>query len=270
MSKPTVNMTNWELFVYEENYSLSGVADDHPHLGKEAYVYQTSGMKSFSFENDVLVFETENTEYICPLKYMSLYPYRGVADEYIEELTHRDENSDSPLDIIIAATAKLSVEEYGEKTFQGDEFLSKIKKLQEKGQAELKKMQEAEKQRLAEIVSKYHEAVYIEMSNIGGGNTLAYNLGGYTGIVKPQIHGGMFQDSVLYMKCARDEDPCALDFRYFPRGFGNSAETYSWSDNIERAVIKNDGADIISFNNTMIQPGETKVFTPEGHGEGLI
>ena len=47
-------------------------------------------------------------------------------------------------------------------------------------------------------------------------------------------------------------------------------ETYSWSDNIKQAVIKNERSKIITFNYEDINPGETKVFTPEGHNEGLF
>ena len=42
MDKATVNMTNWELYVYEDHYSLSGTADNHPMLGKNTYVSRAS------------------------------------------------------------------------------------------------------------------------------------------------------------------------------------------------------------------------------------
>ena len=90
------------------------------------------------------------------------------------------------------------------------------------------------------------------------------------GIVNPGVHIGMFQDSVLYMKYATEEDPCALDFRYFPKGFGDVMETYSWSDNIKQAVIKNQKGHSLIFNHEEIAPGETKVFTPDTHKQGLF
>lgn len=40
-------------------------------------------------------------------------------------------------------------------------------------------------------------------------------------------------------------------------------ETYSWSANIETAVIKNDTDVKLWFNGVEILPGETKQFTPE-------
>ena len=49
MSKATVNMTNWELYVYEEQYSLSGTADNHPSLGKNTYVSKTSSLINYIF-----------------------------------------------------------------------------------------------------------------------------------------------------------------------------------------------------------------------------
>ena len=85
-------------------------------------------------------------------------------------------------------------------------------------------MEEQEKQRLIEIAGKYEDCVYIEVSSVQSGSTLVYHLGAAVGIVKPGVHIGMFQDSVLYMKYATEEDPCALDceFPYKSRVMGTS------------------------------------------------
>ena len=47
-------------------------------------------------------------------------------------------------------------------------------------------------------------------------------------------------------------------------------ETYSWSDNIKQAVIKNETGNVLTFNHTDIPAGGTMIFTPEGHIQGLI
>ena len=47
-------------------------------------------------------------------------------------------------------------------------------------------------------------------------------------------------------------------------------ETYSWSDNIKQAVIKNQKGYSLIFNHEEIAPGETKVFTPVTHRQGLF
>lgn len=289
MEKATVNMTNWELYVYDERYSISGTADNHPSLGKNTYVSRTSSLVNYSFEDDVLTYETRNTIYICPLKYMNTWPYRSVVVEYREELTHRAENSESILDKIIASTAKLSIletkrvfEDPGQRTgfyddiskiqedYSDDAFLTHITELQAQGQNEIVEMKEREHERLMDIAGNYDDCVYIEVSNVGCGSLLAYHLGEFKGVVYPSLHSGMFQDSVLYMKYAREDDPCSLDFRYFPKGLEDVMETYSWSDNIKIAVIKNDTDHYLQFNHVDIPIGETKVFTPEGHRQGLI
>ena len=97
-------------------------------------------------------------------------------------------------------------------------------------------MEEQEKQRLFEIAGKYEDCVYIEVSSVQSGSTLVYHLGDAVEIVKLGVHIGMFQDSVLYMKYATEEDPCAVDFRYFPKGFGDVMETYSWSGNQAQVI----------------------------------
>lgn len=265
MNKATVIMTNWQLYVYNEDYSLSGTANHHPSLGKNIFISRTSPLVSYQFDDDVLTYETQNTIYVCPLKYMRTYPYRGVVAEYIKELTHRGDKSESILDKIIAATAKISMSET-----QNDEFVNHIIELQKRGQIEIESMMRQEEQRLIELARNYEDCVYIEVSNVGSGSLLAYHLGDYTGVVQPELHSGMFQDSVLYMKYESEDDPCSLDFRYFPRGLQDIMETYSWSDNIKRAVIKNDTGYSLKFNRVDISMGESVIFTPDGHRQGLI
>ena len=75
------------------------------------------------------------------------------------------------------------------------------------GQREIAQMEEQEKQRLFEIAGKYEDCVYIEVSSVQSGSTLVYHLGDAVGIVKPGVHIGMFQDSVLYMKYATEKVP---------------------------------------------------------------
>lgn len=263
MDKAIVNMFDWELYVYNEHYNLSGIAEKHPRFGRNVYLSHTSSLQEYSFEEDVLTYETKNTIYKCPLKYMNTKPYVEVVPEYKEELMRRGETSDSILDKIIAASAKMSV---GVKA--DDEFVVHILQVTEIGKAELETIRKADDDRLIEIAQKYDDCIYIEVSNIDAGDKLAYHFGDECGIVEPSIHSGMFQDSVLYMKYRQDEEDTALDFRYFPKG--TFMETYSWSDNIRQAVIKNTRDFRIEFNRQGIAPEETKVFTPEGHSQGLI
>ncbi len=60
MAKPIVHMSNWALHFYKGEYNLSGTADHHPHIGRNAYVSYTSPLIEYSFNDDVLKYETEN------------------------------------------------------------------------------------------------------------------------------------------------------------------------------------------------------------------
>ena len=132
MDKAIVNMYNWELYIYEEVYNLSGIAEDHPRLGKNVYVRYTSTLQNYSFEEDILTYETRNTIYKCPLKYMYTKPYGNVTPDYKKELMSRDEASDNILDQIIAASARLSL------GMELDhEFVQHILQVTEIGKAEL-------------------------------------------------------------------------------------------------------------------------------------
>ena len=184
MEKAKVTMRNWEPYVYDGEYNLSGTADVHPRLGRNVYVATTSTLVKASLEEDVLIYETRNTVYHCPLKYMMVSPYGNVVQEYREELARLD-TSENALDRIIAAAAKMSL---GEPEDTADEMVRKIRALQETGQREIAQMEEQEKQRLIEIAGKYEDCVYIEVSSVHSGSKLVYHLGDAVGIVKPGVH----------------------------------------------------------------------------------
>ena len=250
--KAKVTMRNWQVYVYDGRYNLSGTADEHPRLGKNTYVAQTSSLLASSVEDDVLIYETCNTIYLCPLKYMTLHPYGSVIPEYLEELTHLGEHSEEMVDKVISVAARIAL---SRKEDAADPMVQKVRALQETGQEEIHEKKEQDDRHLMEIAGQYEDCIYIEVSSISHGNTLAYHLGDLTGTVEPTVHIGMFQDSVFYTDSASK-----MDFRYFPKGVGNTMETYAWSVNIKRAVIKNQKSQTLYFNGEEIAPGETKVF----------
>ena len=157
MEKAKVTMRNWEPYVYDGEYNLSGTADVHPRLGRNVYVATTSTLVKASLEEDVLIYETRNTVYHCPLKYMMVSPYGNVVQEYREELARLD-TSENALDRIIAAAAKMSL---GEPEDTADEMVRKIRALQETGQREIAQMEEQEKQRLIDEVVRLDEGFEI-------------------------------------------------------------------------------------------------------------
>lgn len=264
MSKPEVIMTDWELYVYDNQYQLTGTAINHPRIGRWAYVAYTTNMEDHNFEDDVLYYETKNTRYVCPLKYMTTKPYGTVVPEYLQKLLRQADNSDSILDKIVEASAHIACNEELD-----EEFTDMIVKLQSQGQVEIAQLKEQDISKITEVAKQYEDCVYLEVTNIEAGDFLVYHINGVTGVIYPILHSGMFQDSVLYMKYpSGQEEDFGVDFRYFPGLY--SMETYSWSDNIKYAVIKNCLEEAVTFNQTSLAPGETKVFTTEGHHQGLV
>ena len=259
MEKPIVNMINWQLCVRDEKYSLSGTAENHPSLGKGAYISHTSKMVRYSLEVDILIYETRNTLYKCPLKYMTVCPYGNISEKDKEKLTQRDRYSDDDLDRIVAAAARMATN--AETT---DSFLEHIVELQKQGQEEIKRMEEEDDQRLRAIAMQYEDCVYIEVSNIEHGDKLTYHFGPHVGFVQPVCHSGMFQDSVLYVKGgSKEKGEICFDLSYYPVMLGRAIETYAWSDNIKNVVIKNECSYDIAFNKNLVEQGETKVFQYE-------
>ena len=255
MKKQVVNMSNWELNIYDNEYNLEGVGDYHPRLGKDAYISYTTKVEKCYLEDDVLGYETKNTIYLCPLKYMIAKPYGSVTISDKEEMMKRADESDFLLDKIIAAGAYISMDKAEE-----NELAKQIVELQKVGREELKEKQEAENKRLIEIVKGYEDAVYIEVSQVSTGSIMAYHFGEYVGVIQPEIHAGMIQNSILYLEKIKEDFD--IDFRYFPNG-NLIMETYSWSDNIKNVVIKNVRKDTIKYNTTEIESGETKVFVKQ-------
>ena len=253
--KAKVNMTKWELYLYQGRYNLSGYADNHPRLGKDVWVEHTSSLVDYGLKNDILTYETRNTVYICPLKYMSTHPYRNVVMTHKKDLMHAADESDSDLDRIIAATAHIALEK------KRNKLANYIRKLQEIGMQELEEKEEADRQRMFEIAETYKNCLYIEMADIGNGGKAVYHIGDERGEILPEVHVGMFQDSVLYIKYPESKDGDVIDFRYYPHEFSQSMESYSWSYNIENLVIKNIYQEKIEFNQEQIEAGEIKVFT---------
>lgn len=255
MKKQIVNMSNWELNIYDNEYNIEGVADYHPRLGKDAYISYTTKVEKCYLDEDILGYETKNTIYLCPLKYMSTKPYGNVMTSDKEEMMKRADASDFLLDRIIAASVYIAMDKAEE-----NEFAKHIVELQKVGQEELKDREKRENERLIEFVKGYEDAVYIEVTQVSTGSVMAYHIGDCVGVIQPEIHAGMIQDSILYVKKIKED--CTLDFRYFPNG-NLTMETYSWSDTIKNVVIRNVKKDTIKFNTTTIEPGEMQVFVKQ-------
>ncbi|MCR4590904.1 MAG: hypothetical protein K5668_08795 [Lachnospiraceae bacterium] len=275
--KNKVNLYNWQLYYFEGKYYLSGKAEYYPGYGRNVGIHGTSDILDLTVEEDVLRVETKHTFYSCLLRYMTVNPYINVDYEYVGELSHFADGSEDPLKKIIAVSAKIRIKNGGGKSgfptidnpkwediepkaVEEDEFFRHVTGLQRTGQQELNKCKEEDDKRMLDILKKYGDGIYLEVANTENASKLAYLIGSESGIIEPSYHAETISDSILYTKYRDDKSDLYLDFRYFPRGWGISMETYCWTDNIDRVVILNEGKRTISFNDNQIQPGETKVF----------
>lgn len=46
MKKAIVTMNEWVLYVHDGKYNLSGIADNHPKIGRNQFVAHTSSLQS--------------------------------------------------------------------------------------------------------------------------------------------------------------------------------------------------------------------------------
>ena len=252
INKPIINMRNWAPYTEYGYFLLYGVADNHPRLGKNITVTSTSEALNVTLDNDILKVETLNSIYICPLKFIKLQHTNKVGDIEIPKI-------ESKVARFINAFNKLiNTEDY-----QGNDTYAKhIIKLIKLGKIELEQIEQDENTKLINEAIKYKQSLYLEISSISQGNDAAYHINGKTGVIKPNIHVGTFQDSILYLKHN------LVDFRYFPEL--NNMQIYSWSDNIENLVIKNNKGRFICVNNIEIAPGQTMIVDRDTYSCGLI
>lgn len=248
MSKSIVNMSKWNVSLQGGEYNLEGIADKHPRLGRNVLVCYTSALEKAILENDILIYETRNTIYHCPLKYANInyLDNINITKGSLDKAYKVSLKEDTDINKVLRCFCELGLDnEYSD-------FTNKVIDLAEQGKLELSEQEKHEEQRLLNIVKNYVGSVYVEVSKISNGDILAYNIEGNLGVVKPCLHVGTIQDSILYTDNM-------IDFRYFPKGY--SLQTYKWSENIENVVVKNMKGTEILFNDTIVGPYEVKIIS---------
>lgn len=134
--KDTIVLKDWELYVYEGEYTLSGDAEGHPELGIKGYLTHTADLVEARLEDDVLIYDTVDKIYHCPLKYMEREPFRIVIIEYRTELAKKAANPADCLEKVVAALAQLSLENDHIFAYSQGEFLKHVKELQKEARIE--------------------------------------------------------------------------------------------------------------------------------------
>lgn len=255
--KQEFKLRDWCVYEFNGEYKIRGLTDYVPDYGR--YMQIDVRLKEFThcITEDVLVCETEENRYVCPLKYFDIkYNYNYMDGAYVKKLINKTKKSGSVMDTIALATAEVVLDKHK------STYTKHILKLAEEGRRELELEDCAFQQSLMEQAKEYEDSIYIAWYNDANTNMLAYHIGDELGTVIPDLHVGTFQDSVLYIKYPEEQDDLRLEFRYFPRGFSTYV-TYLWSENISKAVIKNCMEWNMTFNGKVIAPGEVVVIARE-------
>lgn len=247
MGKNLVKMKNWflEKELYSNEYNLSGRAFEHPKLGKNAYISRTSYFVNAYIEDDVLYYETMNTIYECPLKYINKTIYNDMDEDYIQHcLTCK--STDNVVEQIIYTLATYT------KGLAPTEFSQHLLDLIDIGSIELAKLKEQDSIRYLGKASNLKDgSIYIECSTIALGDVLIYNIENEKGFCEPVIEHHMYGDVITY-------DSDLFVFKYKPQG--TNIEVVEWSDNIKEIHLKNIKGYTITFNRKSVLSEELKVF----------
>lgn len=254
-------MYNWTPYCYMGRYQVNGTAENHPKLGDFVYIAYTTSRQNAYIENETLYYETRNTLYVCPLKYLNtINPFVNVLFDYVEELAAM--NSEDCVDKIIKSLAEIAIHNRSDKKITFSDYTQYLIEISKNANELLEQNKKNACKNIIDIAKKYKNCIYLEVKNIENGSLLAYHIGKKSGYIEPSVHSGMFQDSILYI------EPSVVDFRYFPKL--NEIETYSWSDNIEVAIFKNCMSYTIRVNKHDIEPNATISLTIDSHKQELI
>ena len=253
-----INLYNWTLYG-NDVLRLSGICDNHPRLGRLKEIGYTSRIVRAWIDGDYLMAQTRNSLYRCKLNQMRLHG-DVLYDELEKAIEKLSEVYSSEVISIVKSEINMFNELLGDK---GKEYLqyrtlNSVGICDNRENKELDKLKKVVYSEIMKRIENKDNTLYIDMDNATIG-LCVYNVQGNVGSIDPQIHIGMIQDSVLYLKSD------LVDFRYFPSGFENKIETYSWSDNILHLIVKNSMREGLYFNEQLIEPGEEKEISRETH-----
>lgn len=262
--KAIVNMYEWDLNYYYDQYFLSGRGDNHPRLGKNFRLGRTSSLIRHELKDDILIYETRNTIYHCPLKYVSRMDCLNLDEwtrgKLIERLNLLKEDNKAKTDneelfriMVVARGLDLDPD-------LSDEFTRHLLEVSSKGQEEIKAKNDAEKLRMMKAVENYEDALYIEIRRPREAEILAYNIEGHKGTMEGISSPKMFSQSLIYeyRNWSKVDDDFYFEFRYTVDDEGDGTMfPYGWSSNIKTVMVKNVGEESLKMEEEIIMPGET-------------
>lgn len=231
----TVKLLKWQLCHEEVNnqivFYLTGTAERHPKLGRNAVLAFTSSVVDFNIDRDnkIVTFETRNTKYVCDFKFFDTTEVQTVISKQKRMDTKTRELSNFSNECVaFTQYVKLrgTSEAVGKKEFE-DWF-----KLLTIGEKELEERKIDNNKELITKASEYSNCIYMEIETISKGTNIAFNINGESGILEP-LNQQYVQDNIIEYSDRQRK----ILFKYKP--FGKIIEIHQISSNIERLVIHN-------------------------------
>lgn len=281
MEKRILHMQAWELykdiFAEEENlvdgndYFLLGITYEYPDTCGMVGLQTTVPVVSYSVEEDVLTYETEDTIYICPFACMEENPYATWETECLEELEELVKEPKNELDCILYASVLQAYE--APLASSGNELVDRVHEWMERNRQERLAKIAQEEQRVFEQLKDKENYIYIAFSQVCE-NKLFYHIREKTGALEPLTYWNSSNENrELYLLYEEDRFSRSLDFRFLTDIVDETliVRTYNWTGDFDRAIIKNETTNrILRFNGEIVMQGETKVFTKETHEQGIV
>lgn len=285
--KKEVKLINWDMNCeYDSEYFLSGIAVEHPKLGKNIRVAYTSYIEDIKkVENTVYYFETRNTIYKCDTKYMSTGPLNDSDDidfttMMIERAIKNEQDSEIKKIHIHSLMLKLcylltidvtgadkKLEQFGSLMNYGSmvdkEYFENLVRLHEIGEFELEERKQKEEAinletlRQMLIANNEEEGAYIELGSISTGNSLAYIINENSGIIRPlriECKGRPQFDNEFESMMYSNEHMTLS----YSRIYESSAIEIKAVGTVKNVYIKNTKKKTIICNDIVIKSDETK------------
>lgn len=223
-----IELRNWTMYVIKNKLVLSGLADEHPKLGRNVELAKTSAVLSIEEDKSfIMTCRTLNSVYRLNWAYANLTPREFLSEPSTLECaeTVRDKY----------ITYLQLVKSKNKKIDELNAFLQSYMKVIAEGRKNLENYIDELDSQLVYNARKYNNCIYMSISSISKGNNIAYNIKGETGIINPSDNEGYYVSTVEYKKL--EKSGLNIHLGYF---IGDGCiDIYNISEDIENVVIHN-------------------------------
>lgn len=242
-----IELKNWIMYPLKNKLSLAGIANNHPKLGRNIEIANTSAILSIEENKSfVMTCRTLNSVYKLSWKDANLDPRESLQDPTTLNCaeTVRDKY------ILYTKLIRARYKELDELNIALRTYMNVITE----GQKQYKEYIELQNKELINKASKYNKCIYMEVSSISKGNTIAFNIDGKTGVINPNGTGGYYVDAIEYK--TENNQGIDVSLGYFVGK--DCIDIHTISKNVDNLVIHNNRrADLVVNGSYQVRFDET-------------